>query len=138
VRNFPKRGGDKRQRPSLEARQKMSESKIGNTNAVGHEVSQKTRKHLRELWNDETHKQMRAAMRAKNPCGVCKLRGCFNHLPVKHLVTGKTYFLLLLPESLRRESLNPEECRMRAHRAMHRQITEHALKFGWGRRSTQF
>jgi hypothetical protein len=107
----------------------MSESKIGNTNAVGHEVSKRTRELLQKIWNDERHKQMRAAMRANRLCGLCRLRECRKHVPVKHLVTGKTYYLLLLPASRTREFLNPEECRMRAHRAMHRQITEHALKF---------
>jgi hypothetical protein len=68
-------------------------------------------------------------MRAKRPCGICGLRGCLDHLPVKHLVTGKTYYLLLLPASLTREFLNPEECRIRANRAMHRQIAEHCVKF---------
>ncbi len=138
MRNFPRRGGDRRQHPSLEARRRMRESKIGNTNAVGHRVSHKTRKHLRELWNDETHRQMRTAMRGNRRCGFCKQLGCSKHIPVKHLITGKTYYLLLLPESLTREFLNPEECRMRAQRAMHRQITEHAVKFGWGRHSIQF
>ena len=111
----------------------MSESKKENTNAVGHEVSEQTRELLQKLWNDERHKQMRAAMRVKRPCGLCRLRGCLRHVPVKHLVTGKTYYLFLLPESLKREFLDPEECRMRAHRGMHRQIAEHVLKFGWDR-----
>ncbi len=131
MRNFPNRSGDKRQYVSLEARRRMSKSKEENENAVGHEVSEETRELLQKIWNDERHKQMRAAMRAKRPCGLCSLRGCLKHLPVKHLVTGKTYYLLLLPASLTREFLDPEECRMRAHRAMHRQITEHALKFSW-------
>lgn len=129
MRNFQKRSGDKRQYVSLEARRRMSKSKEENENAVGHQVSEETRELLQKIWNDERHKQMRAAMRAKRPCGLCRLRGCLKHVPVKHLVTGKTYYLLLLPESLAREFLNPEECRTRAHRAMHRQITEHALKF---------
>jgi hypothetical protein len=110
----------------------MSESKEENTNAVGHEVSEETRELLQRIWNDDSHKQMRAAMRANRPCGFCRIRGCLKHLPVKHLVTGKTYYLLSLPESLTREFLNPEECRMRAHRAMHRQIADHALKFSRG------
>ena len=129
MRNFQKRSGDKRQYVSSQARRRMSERKKENSNAVGHEVSEQTRERLQKIWNDERHKQMRAAMRAKRPCGICGLQGCLDHLPVKHLVTGKTYYLILLPESLRREFLDPEECRMRAHRAMHRQITEHKLKF---------
>jgi hypothetical protein len=129
VRNFQKRSGDKRQYVSSQARRRMSKSKEENTNAVGHEVSEQTRELLQEIWNDERHKQMRAAMRAKRPCGICAIRGCLRHVAVKHLVTKKTYYLLLLPASLTREFLNPEECRMRAHRAMHRQIAEHTLKF---------
>jgi hypothetical protein len=129
MRNFQRRSNDKRQQVSSEARRKMSESKLGNTNALGREVSTQIREHLRRLWNDKPHKQIRAAIRAKRLCGFCGFRACLKHVPVKHLVTGKTYHLLVLPASLQRRFLDPEECRMRTHRAMHRQITEYVLKF---------
>jgi len=119
---------DKRLHRSLDTRRLISESLKGNQNSVGCTRSKKTKELIRTKANEKypwRNKPLESGV-----CGFCAIRGCLQHVPVKHVVTGKIYYLLLLPASLTREFLNPEECRMRAHRAMHRQIAEHALKIG--------